>query len=233
MIIIIFIILALGVFIWCMPTGKINYREVKRELRLYKIYKLKLNQVVYYNTLHTQGVYACLNNRLLQRNWQVPRDNNVRRLSFVRGWNKINNRKIGQSYLYHRTHLAPFRYTLLENSHVLVTGTSHLNCGIKPVFDYYPNIEDWQNYTYDLVKRNFGKTIKNPIRGQNDIDAHLSLEDFERLSTKIIKKQPYDTFVYYGQAVYKNKIDPCSYVRVRFYNQTKHKLLFDVILENK
>lgn len=212
---------------------RIKYKQLSKPLKTSQLYELKNGDVQYYNTATKQGVYSCINDELLQSNWHENRNNSVRVHNYPRGWDKIHNRKYHGMYLYHRTHLAPFRYTLLEDDRVIVTATSELNCGLKPLANFSPNIENWQKYTYDLIKHHQHQVLIDPPRPNNKTNTTLSLEDFERLSTRFIKKYPSHHFVYHGQANYSEPNNPPDSVSVEFLDQTKHRILFEVTLTNR
>lgn len=112
----------------------------------------------------------------------------------------INGRK---EYTYHRVHLVPFRYCLLEDRRVMITGTSHLNMGNRPMYGLLRNRWD------ELPERFIRETLKPTGSGvrpnicyyehpTTDIErtTYFSLDDYERLADYVINSNPDKTYNY-------------------------------------
>lgn len=223
----------------------IGYYKVDRLPGDFEILHQKIfheNYTVYtYNDNYNQAVITPINYRSMEYNWQFERSNNERQNSNPRNWPKNkwvygsqfrtpSNPK-GKIWLYERTHLAPFRFTRTEDNIVTISGSTELNTGKIPLRNYNPgDLNRYQKSVLSLIYKAHGRSIKYPYRLGGIYGSALSLEDFERAATTIIKQNKYDQFVYYSLAYYQNNWPKT--VRVRFYNLSKNKLVFDVFLNN-
>lgn len=224
----------------------ITYIKTDGPLAIDQLLNAPVKTVYYYNKPDVQGVVSVINKRELEYNFTVKRNNSVRQNSNPRAWPhrnpfyyasafKTRKNPHGKSYEYHRTHLVPFRYCLREDHNFTVTATSQVNNGNLPSKNYrVDNLNRYQNSVAQLVTKARGNTIINPRRigWRTPYWARLSLDDFERYSTMVIKQNPAHVFVYEAQAVYTDEYQRPAYIHIRFADQTSKKLIFDVKLTN-
>lgn len=106
-----------------------------------------------------QGAFMVLNSTLLKENERnikdgiVKRNNDERYKAYVQGFRSVKNdyylKNDRKEYIYHRTHLLPFRFCLSDGDirNIMFTGTSHLNSGDRPKFNYY--VKEFNNKEYE------------------------------------------------------------------------------------
>lgn len=135
----------------------------------------------------------------------ISRDDQKRQRAQVPGFShEFVDTPSGRQYLYHRTHLLPFRFAMSEGDDapgLLFTGTSHLNSGGRPRMGYKkPEGFDRVNFLYNWYrKRGWVKLTGQAINVKNAPEGtHYSLDDVEQLASKIIQEEtnPKNVFKY-------------------------------------
>lgn len=190
-----------------------------------------------------------LNGRQVMRQSYVARDYNTRKNAFVPGYDKIRGEYVEYNgvrhYLWHRTHVLPFTFTLSEGDNIdglMFTGTAHLNHGDRPQLGY--TVHDNRERVNMLFDRWHG-----PKGGKNRLEltslsrirvpgapngTHYSMDDIEQLASRIIKyvgdKQT--PFKYSVRCLYGDDSLIPSAVEIRLYNLSTNELVLHVRLPN-
>lgn len=200
------------------------------------------------NQERTEGAYITLNRSRLEENKKeiyngiITRNDDLRKKAKVYGYYENQKYVIvsgKKEYLYHRTHLLPFRYTLSEGDDadgLLITGTSYLNSGNRPDKNYkVPEDEfslDGRKGRQVTLKSKIKKfyCIKD-IKVDKNLDVNYSLDDIERLVDSIILERDYIFNYKYG--VFCNYDDnqkiPSSVTAIL---RTDKDILFEITLPN-
>ncbi len=167
------------------------------------------------NSKKPEGAFIVLDKKALNKNktailnGRIRRDDVARKNVNVLGFNSVqkfvvnNNNK---EYLYHRTHLLPFRYTLSEGDDVdglLFTGTSHLNSGNRPLKNYkVPKDDEMIGSNKDRENSLHEKIGKSKYITNINVDSHstnhYSLDDIERLVDSYIENADNSDIYSYG-----------------------------------
>ena len=109
-----------------------------------------------------------LNNHWSIKSERLRRDNLKRSEAVVPGFNDVSKRDSqvvnGEFiYLWHRTHLIPYRHTMSEGNDIpnlLFAGTSHLNSGDRPQIGYEVRNDNRGKHSREKRKRNLIKHFK-------------------------------------------------------------------------
>ena len=167
----------------------------------------------------------------------VKRNDSIRRISDVPEFDKVKNLKLtidGKDYyLYHRTHLIPFRFCLDDGNlrNLLFTATARLNSGLRIEERYIP--EKFQ--IDDNVEKILNK-IEIDAKYFEDFDSTNlpSLADFERAASCILfRDKDHHIFKYSVECIYDT--DDCrlaSLIRVTMKNVILDRLVFSARLKN-
>lgn len=167
---------------------------------------------------------------------KYQRSSDIRRKVYVPGYKSVKPLNVGQRvfFPYHKTHLLPFRYVLSEGDtlrNILVTGTSLANSG------------DAISYTLSDKQREARLQRLSALlgKGKNTFDYLIddkgrpySLDDYERLSTKLILEAPSnDTqFLYIVLPQYSGaNIIPRAF-KLELYQIGRRRKVFSAIVRN-
>lgn len=169
---------------------------------------------------------------------RFDRDDAARRNSLVPGFEsvkKLYKRINGTGYnLYHRTHLVPFRFCLNDGEfkNVLFTGTARLNMGLRASEDFVPT-KQWHEQNVETI---LASIRQNPYAYYEfDSTTNLSLDDFERVATKVLNytKHKGNLYKYGVECHYEDTGMIPSYVEVVMVNVTSARIVFIARLRNE
>lgn len=201
------------------------------------------------------GAVTTLNRNLLMGRTQAireglfQRDDDDRKQSYVPGFENLNADFVqstdGKNYaLWHRTHCLPFRFCLLDGriDGLMFAGTAHLNHGDRPNLNYFVDkyeVKRRDDYLFKMYYQN-GRTRMVSLMLPNDIaisDApkgtHLSLDDVERLASRIINFHKDGHVFKYGVACRYTGDDIIpSAVNVVLVDTTEKRIVLQALLPN-
>lgn len=132
-------------------------------------------------------------------------------------------------YLYHRTHLVPFRYCL-DELWTTVWAFSRLNNGTRPQLGQIISPQDISQrhpQVMRLIWQAHGRNLEDPKLGNQT----LCLADFEQASDHIINQHPNHRYSYFGQASFVN--NNTENIFIELYDQTSHDVIFSVVFNNR
>ena len=190
-----------------------------------------------------------LNGRQAMRQSYISRDYNTRKNAFVPGYGDVQGEYVESNgvrhYLWHRTHVLPFTFTLSEGDNInglMFTGTAHLNHGDRPQLGY--TVHDNRERVNMLFDR-----WRSPKGGKNRLKltslsrihvpgspngTHYSMDDIEQLASRIIKYvgDKRTPFKYSVRCLYGDDSLIPSAVEIRLYNLSTNELVLHVRLPN-
>ena len=152
----------------------------------------------------------------------IRRNDKVRNRADVPEFDKVKNlvRWINRRmyYLYHRTHLLPFRFCLNDGSlkNLLFTATARLNSGLRIEDQYVP--EKFQ------IDDNVEKILH---------EINHDRRDFERAASHILLRDKERLFKYGVECIYDEESRFVSEIKVSMLNVTDKELVFSAKLKNQ
>lgn len=177
-----------------------------------------------------------INNKVMIREGIFQRDDEFRGQQYVAGYkDNPNMRKYGEYYLWHRTHLIPFRYGLSEIGKIMFTGTGHLNSGDRPQVGFFR--DKTSNIGREFINESLNHDYKNLSyfshpKTAEQRDTHFSLDDYERLADYVINCNPDYLFNYSVVCKYSGQSKIPVSVRVRMVNTETNDVMFAATLSN-
>lgn len=201
------------------------------------------------------GAVTTLNRNLLMGRTQAireglfQRDDDDRQQTYVPGFEHLNDDFVqstdGKNYaLWHRTHCLPFRFCLLDGriDGLMFAGTAHLNHGDRPNLNYFVDKYEAKRRDDYLFSRYYQNGRIHPVKllTLKDINVpnapqgtHLSLDDMERLASRIINFHKDGHVFKYGVACryIGHEIIP-SAVNVVLVDTTEKRVVLEAMLPN-
>ena len=166
----------------------------------------------------------------------IRRNDKVRNRADVPEFDKVKNlvRWINRRmyYLYHRTHLLPFRFCLNDGSlkNLLFTATARLNSGLRIEDQYVPEKFQINDNVEEILNE-----INHDRRYFEDLETteFLSLADFERAASHILLRDKERLFKYGVECIYDEESRFVSEIKVFMINVTDKELVFLAKLKNQ
>lgn len=209
------------------------------------------------NGKRVTGAYIVMNANRLKRNREqirngtIMRSDKVRANAFVPGYNQVKgkNKYVPEKHIreiyWQRTHLLPFRYALDDGEipYLLFAGTSHLNCGARPQYQYVVPKNDAHAGSVNQRKQYLNKMLQSgkrrmtspklPEQAGAPRGTHYSLDDIEQLADWILYRNPNNIFRYGVICQYDDPNEVIPYgVTAILYDLTHHQLVFSISLPN-